>query len=245
MKKNENVANGATVVSTVVKAKKRRKKPGKPYAEFPLYAHSGGVWAKRIRGKEHYFGPWSDPNGALDRYLKDRDFLFAGQAPPQESCTLDEMVNRYIDAQNDKLAAGEITAVHLADCVRDGKRIIDCLGRSRPVETLQPSDFAKLRIAAMTGKRGPCNATTASTTIVRQRSIFKWAHTNGLIPSSVNFGGAFSVPSARVRRRALQTNGPKDLTASEIAMILKAAASAAHGQLANLYTMILLALRHA
>ena len=71
----------ATVVSTVGKAKKRRNKPRKPYPEFPLYAHAGGVWAKRIRGKEHYFGPWNDPNGALDRYLKERDFLFAGHRP--------------------------------------------------------------------------------------------------------------------------------------------------------------------
>ena len=27
----------------------------KPYAGFPLTAHSSGVWCKKIRGKLHYF----------------------------------------------------------------------------------------------------------------------------------------------------------------------------------------------
>ena len=57
-------------------------KPKKLWADYPLYAHNAGVWAKKIRGKTHYFGPWSDPQGALETYLEQRDFLLAGKRPP-------------------------------------------------------------------------------------------------------------------------------------------------------------------
>jgi hypothetical protein len=52
-------------------------KPAKPYPEFPLTAHLAGQWCKKIRGKIHYFGRWSDPDGALNAYLAVKDDLHA------------------------------------------------------------------------------------------------------------------------------------------------------------------------
>jgi len=231
----------STVVSTAPERPKRQRKPAKPYPEFPLYAHAGGVWAKRIRGREHYFGPWGDPDAALERYLEEKDFLHAGEPPPHdETCTLDELVNRYLAAQRAKRDSGEISAVHLADCIRDGRRILDCLGRTRPIATLTPMDFGRLRAAAMAAG----NATTASGIIIRQRSVFRWGHTSGLLPEEVRYGGTFALPSAKARRRALRANGPRDLSAAEIRQVLAAAATTG-GRGVNLQAMILLGINAA
>ena len=43
----------------------KTNKPSKPDQDFPLFAYGAGVWAKKIRGRMHSFGPWDDPDGAL------------------------------------------------------------------------------------------------------------------------------------------------------------------------------------
>ena len=48
-------------------------RPYPPYPQFPLTAHPAGYWCKKIRGKLHYFGPWGDPDGALAKYLEQKD----------------------------------------------------------------------------------------------------------------------------------------------------------------------------
>ena len=47
-------------------------KPVKPSIDFPLFPHATGRWAKKIKGRMHYFGRWDDPEGALRAY---RDFV--------------------------------------------------------------------------------------------------------------------------------------------------------------------------
>jgi hypothetical protein len=72
-------------------------KPAKPYEGFPLFAHATGRWAKKIRGKFVYFGPWSDPDAALLKYLEQRGALHAGRTPRAtgKGLTLHQLCNRF------------------------------------------------------------------------------------------------------------------------------------------------------
>ena len=54
-------------------------KPDRPYEDYPLFAHRNGQWCRTIRGKQHYFGVWSDWEGALKLYQEQKDDLFAGR----------------------------------------------------------------------------------------------------------------------------------------------------------------------
>ena len=87
-----------------------RVKPPKPHPDFPLYPHPTGYWAKKIRGKLHYFGPWEDPDGALTQYLENKDDLHAGRTPraAQDALTVKDAVNAFLNSKDAQVKAGEL-----------------------------------------------------------------------------------------------------------------------------------------
>src|SRR5262245_61481321 len=88
-----------------------RGKPAKPYPHFPLYAHAAGVWAKKIRGRLHYFGKWDDPDGALNKYLEQKEALHAGRTPrpDPDAITVKELCNHFLNVKQQRVDVGELS----------------------------------------------------------------------------------------------------------------------------------------
>src|SRR6202140_4587868 len=86
-------------------------KPSKPYADFPLFPHATRRWAKKIRGKMHYFGPWADPDGALAKYMAEKDDLHAGRKPRPDAGapTVKDVANAFLNHKKSRLDAGELS----------------------------------------------------------------------------------------------------------------------------------------
>ena len=65
----------------------------------------------------HYFGKWADPDGALAKYLEQKDALHAGRKPRLESVvlTVKDVANAFLTHKKALLDAGELSPRTWAD----------------------------------------------------------------------------------------------------------------------------------
>jgi integrase len=196
-------------------------KPSKPYPEFPLYAHAAGMWAKKIRGKLYYFGPWADPDGALKKYDEQKDALHAGRKPRPDpgAATVKELVNAFLYQKEQLVKAGELARLTWMDYKIACDEIMDSIGANRIVADIGPDDFAPLR-NRMAKKWGHHRL---SKTIQFIRCVFKFAYEAGLVDRPVRFGPGFKRPSKKTMRLHRAKQGPRLFTAEEVRKVLGAA----------------------
>ena len=199
-------------------------KPGKPYPDFPLFPHATKRWAKKIRGKLHYFGPWGDPEAALQKYLDQRDDLHAGRVPraARGGLLVRDLLNKFLTAKQQAVQAGQLSPMTFAIYFKSCTRMKDALGLTTPVGSLCPDDFARLRGAMST--LGPAAQSVA---VVTSKTVFKWAFDSEWIDKIPRFGPAFKPPSVKTLRKGRQAarreNGAKMFEAAEIHKLLAAA----------------------
>jgi integrase len=199
-------------------------KPSKPRPDFPLFPHATGRWAKKIRGKLVYFGPWADPDAAIDKYLKEKDALHAGRKPREEvstGVTVKEVCNRFLNARLKKVESQEMTKRSWQDYKTACDLIVARFGKQRLVDDLDPQDFTALR-AKMAKKWGPV---TLGNVIQRIRTVFRFAAKTRIIPQEVWYGEEFQRPKQSVLRINRATKGPKLFTADDIRRLIDAAGS--------------------
>jgi integrase len=198
-----------------------KPKPAKPRPDFPLFPHATGRWAKKIRGKLRYFGKWDDPLGALEKYIDQRDDLYAGRTPrvKGEGLSVRDLLNRFLTFKQKLLDSGEIRSKTFADYRLTCNRIAKSFGLNRLVVDLDASDFERLR-ADISKTWGPVRL---GNEIQRIRMVFKYALDCKQIDAAVSFGPGFKKPSAKVLRLARNGRGPKMFGADEIRKMLDAA----------------------
>jgi integrase len=199
----------------------KTKKPKKPYPDFPLFAHAVGQWAKKIRGKMHYFGTWGDPEAALKKYTEERDDLQAGRTPRlhPDALTIRDLANRFLTAKLAQQSTGELSPHTFRSYHTACDRVLDAIGGNIVVAALTPADFAKLR-GVLAETMGPVSL---GVEIQRIRTVFKFALDNELIDRPVRFGTSFEKPSRKAVRQARAAAGPRMFEPKELRKILAAA----------------------
>ncbi|NQT17320.1 MAG: tyrosine-type recombinase/integrase [Planctomycetes bacterium] len=209
----------------------RNAKPMKPYPNFPLFPHATKRWSKKILGKSHYFGPWDDPDGALQKYLDQKDDLHAGRKPRESmgELTVADLCNRFLSAKRASVDSGELVERTWEDYREACELLVASSSKAAGVAGLRPDDFQALR-STMAKRWGP---TRLVNVIGRIKSVFRFADENDLIERPVKFGSGFKPPSRKVIRKARAAKGTRVFEADEVRAILDAAP-------VNLRAMILL-----
>jgi integrase len=201
------------------------KKPTKPYEGFPLYAHGSGHWAKKIRGKTHYFGRWDGDTtkwkAALELFEKERDALYAGRDPNNfnEGLVLGRALDLFLSSKIRLVRAGELTQRTYDEYHGTCKTLASSFGRSRSVESLGAGDFESLR-AQLAKRYGPVRLARE---IVQVRMVFRYCYESQYLDRPVRFGPSFRGPKKRELRLARHQNGLRFFEAEEITTLVNKA----------------------
>jgi integrase len=196
-------------------------KPSKPYPEFPLFPHATRRWAKKIRGRMHYFGPWDDPDGALAKYLDQKDALHAGKEPrpAADALTVKELANAFLNHKQSLVDSRELSPLTFGKYKQVADLVVSQFGKQRIVSDVGPDDFARLR-NKMAKRWGPLRVRDF---IQHIRSVFKHGFDTGMIPTPMRFGPGFARPSKKTMRLERAKRGIRMFEAAEIRRILDAA----------------------
>ena len=136
---------------------RKPKKPAKPYPDFPLTPHPSGRWCKKVMGKLYYFGAWDDPQAALNRWLDDREGIYAGRGQRSRrvangELTLRDLVNTFLTTKQLLVASGELSPYtwHSYDSIC--AELIETFGRERLLYGVYdgngPTAFTRLALRA-------------------------------------------------------------------------------------------------
>ena len=195
----------------------------------PLFLHRNGQWAKKVRGKLHYFG--TDLDEALIFWSDNKDHILAGKQVRKSHSdrpTLAQIANLYNAHCCVRVSDGTMAERSVRDTVKSIQRFLDIVGSSTCPEDLTPLDFATVKnkfsepIPRTTEIRGGVKGRTVEKRspitvagdVRRVRAFLNWAVDTELI-APVRWGGksfqAITAKQSRVAKKPRQLIKPKQL----------------------------------
>jgi integrase len=191
-----------------------------PYDDFPLSPHlPSRRWYKKILGRRRYFGHLENWQEALNKYLEQRDDLYAGREPRPVSGTLIliDLVEDYLADQWAKVKDGKLERRTFDEYRQVCDLMRNVLGDHCVVEGLKPEDFAKLRARIEYRHRSPHRQ---GVRIQEVRQVFKWGADNDYLGKLPRYGGQFKKPRAKMVRQFRNQNSTDIWYPHEIRQIL-------------------------
>ncbi len=204
----------------------QKKKPSKPRRDFPLFPHSNRQWAKKVRGKLHYFGKWEDPDAAERRWDAEKHHLLNGELPPSRSYeststagyTVKELCNDYLSSQELKMEAGRIVKRTFHNNLVAAKLVSQVLG-SISLDDVCPIHFRDLAAAIHRRHKAP---SSRAVQITMSKAIFNWAMDNRT-DRRIRFGSDFKPPSKKERKKYANQKPQQHYSAADCRKLLEAA----------------------
>lgn len=184
-------------------------KPKKPHKDFPLFPHANGQWAKKIRGKAHYFGKWDDPQAALQRYLEQKDYLLTGRQPPGPGLTILEILDRFLVSRHPDLKTGELSQRTYDDYVANCRLLCELAGDAT-IESMDQADWKALRGRLAEG----VSVTTFGNRVRMARIALK--HYESITGMQIGWGKEFRGPTKRAQRKYKAERGKMLLNVEQI-----------------------------
>ena len=197
-------------------------KPEKPTKDFPLFAHATKRWAKKVKGKTEYFGPWDDPAGALQEWERVKGALLAGRPRPEirpDAYAVADICDAFLRHRKTKVFDGSMRQRTWNEYKAVCEHLFTAFGKETYADDLTPQDFGHLRQLLSKGKRPK----TIHNLITRIMAIINFSNENGLTEKPILTGSFFDKPSAAELRidKASQTHqGVLMLEANQIRDVL-------------------------
>lgn len=186
-----------------------------------LTLKQGKYWAKKIRGKVHYFGTEYDI--AMQEYLRQKPYLESGVSPPNCQCTVADLLNCFLDHRKKKLDEGTLSKRTYDDYFEVCHLIAASISKLHSIEALTVEHFESIRRGLMRAKnKKEVSIKRFDVRLGYARTIFRFASIdNRLIDRQLPFQSALASVPDRELRKYRQSKPKRLLTADEIKQVLE------------------------